>query len=205
MSFDPSEDPLSVLDEARRGNRQAIDHLLQTYIPYLKMLARLQFNSRLQSRLDASDLVQETVLAAQRDLPRFRGETEKELLSWLRVILANKAAASVRYHSRRCRDVDLEKSFQRDLDGSAMLIGEALVSPDSSPSQRTRRRERSVLLSQALSELSEEHREALILREFEGLTFAEVAQRMNRSVSSVKNLWVRGLMKMRKLMARYEL
>ncbi len=105
--------------------------------------------------------VQETVLAAQRDLPQFRGETEREFVSWLRVILANNAAAAVRYHTRHRSDLGMEKEFQQGLDGSAMLIGGALVSPDSSPSQRTRRRERAVLLSQAVVQLSEDQRRGI--------------------------------------------
>jgi RNA polymerase sigma-70 factor (ECF subfamily) len=205
MSFIPSEDPLTVLDQARRGDREAVGRLLQTYIPYLKLLARLELNPRLQSRLDASDIVQETVLAAQRDLPHFRGETEKELVGWLRIILANTAAAAVRHHTRQRRDVGLEKQFQQGLDGSAVRIGDAMAGRDSSPSQRSHRRERSVLLSQALAQLPDDYREVLILRELEGLTFSEVARRMERSDSSVKNIWVRGMMKMRTLMGRYEL
>jgi RNA polymerase sigma-70 factor (ECF subfamily) len=205
MSFIPSENPLTVLARARSGDREATGQLLQTYIPYLKLLARLEFNRRLQSRLDASDIVQETVLAAQRDLRQFRGETEKELVAWLRIILANTAAAAVRYHTRQRRDVGLEKELQQRLDGSALMLGEAITGRESSPSQYSHRRERAVLLSQALAQLPDQYREVIILREFEGLSLSEVAMRMERSVNSVKNLWVRGVMKMRSLMDRYEL
>ena len=80
-----------------------------------------------------------------------------------------------------------------------------MVSPDSTPSQKTRRRERAVLLSEALAQLPEDYREVLILREFEGMSLAQVSEQMGRSVNSVKNLWVRGVMKMRRLMNKYDL
>ena len=88
-------DPYALLADAREGNQEALGRLLEMYRPYLKLLSRLEFNRRMQSRLDSSDLIQETALQAQRDINDFRGNTEKEFTSWLRRIMANVAAAPV--------------------------------------------------------------------------------------------------------------
>jgi DNA-directed RNA polymerase specialized sigma24 family protein len=65
---------------------------LERFRSYLRLLARLHLNPRLQARLDASDVVQQTLLQACRALPHFRGRTEAELTAWLRQILAHTLA-----------------------------------------------------------------------------------------------------------------
>ena len=74
----------------------------------------------------------------------------------------------------------------RSLDGGFGLV-------QSTPSQQAARREQAVLLAEALARLPEDYREVIILRHLEGLTFPEVAERMGRTVDSVKKLWARGL------------
>ena len=75
-----------------------------------------------------------------------------------------------------------------------------LVAPLSSPSQQAIRRERSVLLAEALGQLPADWRELLILRHLEGLTFPEVARRMGRTVDSVKKQWPRALAGLRRVL-----
>ncbi len=62
------------------------------YCNYLTILASTQLDKRLQRRLSPSDLVQDTLLAAQRDFPDFRGQCERELLGWLRQILIKQSS-----------------------------------------------------------------------------------------------------------------
>jgi RNA polymerase sigma-70 factor (ECF subfamily) len=72
--------------------------------------------------------------------------------------------------------------------------------PQSSPSQRAARREEAIVLANALEQLPEEYREVVVLRQLEELSFPQVAQRMERSVDSVKKLWVRALANLRRLL-----
>ena len=69
---------------------------------------------------------------------------------------------------------------------------------NSSPSNQASRREQAVLLADALGQLPSDYREVIILSHLEGLSFPEVAQRMGRSVNSVKNLWARALARLRR-------
>jgi RNA polymerase sigma-70 factor, ECF subfamily len=82
-------DPEALLRDVRGGNAQAVARLLEHYRPYLEMLARLRTSRRLQGKYDESDLVQETLLHVQRDLPKFVGTSEAELTVWLRSIMAS--------------------------------------------------------------------------------------------------------------------
>jgi RNA polymerase sigma-70 factor (ECF subfamily) len=186
---------------AKQGDSPALGRLLESYRAYLTVLARVQIGRRLQGKVDASDVAQEAFLGAYRDFPQFRGSTEKELLGWLRGILASLLANLVRhYQGTKRRDVRLERQLGLELDQSSQALDRSLVAEESSPSQQVMRREQSVVLAEALAGLPEEWRELLILRHLEGLTFPEVAQRLGKTLDSVKKQWVRALAALRHLM-----
>lgn len=194
-------DPEQLLRLARAGDTMALGQLLELFRSYLGLLARVQIGRRLQGKVDPADLVQETFLEAYRNFPKFRGTTEAELTSWLRQILAARLAGLVRrYLGTRRRDIHLERELASELDNSSRAMHQALIAPGSSPSQQAARREQAVLLAEALGRLPEEHCEVLVLRHLEHLTFATVAERMGRSVDSVKRLWPRALESLRRTM-----
>jgi RNA polymerase sigma-70 factor (ECF subfamily) len=192
-------DPEQLLCLARDGSSPALGQLLELYRHYLTLLARLQISRRLQGKADPDDVVQETFLKAARDFALFQGTTEKEWLGWLRQVLAWKVAHLVRHYlGTQSRDARLERELEADVDQSSRLLGVVLAAPGSTPSQRAARREQAVLLADALDRLPERYREVLILRHLEGLSVAEVAQRLGRTVDSVKNLWTRALTRLRR-------
>jgi RNA polymerase sigma-70 factor (ECF subfamily) len=198
-------DPVELLQAAQAGNREALGGLLELYRNYLRLLARLQLGRRLRGKADPSDLAQEAFLAAQRTFAQFRGTTERELVDWLRQILASKLVDLARRYLRAGRrDVCLERQLADDLDGSSRALGAARPAPHSSPSERAARRERAVLLADAVKSLPADYGEVIILRHLEGLPLATVAARMGRSVDSVKKLWVRGIARLRETLAAQE-
>jgi RNA polymerase sigma-70 factor (ECF subfamily) len=192
-------DPEQLLGLARTGDGTARGRLLAAYGDYLALLARLQIGRRLQGKVDAADLVQETFLEAHRSFGMFRGTREAELVAWLRQILASKFLDLMRrYLGTRRRDVRLERELAEELDQSSRLLDRALVARQSSPSQQALRREQAVLLAGALARLPEDYREVLILHHLEGLSFPEVRRRLNRTLDSVEKLWARGLARLRR-------
>jgi len=194
-------DPGQLLDQARGGDVTTLGRLLELHRTYMVVLARIQIGRRLQGKVDASDVVQEAFLGAYRDFPQFRGTTDKEFRGWLRQILASLLANLVRrYHGTRGRDIRLERQLALELEQSSQALDRGLVAAQSSPSQQAIRREEAVLLAEALGRLPEELRELLILRHLEGLSFPEVARRMERTVDSVKKQWPRALASLRRLM-----
>jgi RNA polymerase sigma-70 factor (ECF subfamily) len=137
--------------------------------------------------------VQETFLEAHRAFDHFQGTTEAELLSWLRRILASRLTALVRrFYEAERRNVRLERTIEEHLDRSSS-IATSLASPESSAATRAVRREQAVVLADALERLPTHYRRVILLRHFEELSFPDIARRMQRSLDSVKNLWVRAL------------
>lgn len=191
----------TLLDQARAGDDQALGDLLESHRGYLMVLARVQIGRRLQGKVDAADVVQDSFLGAYRDFAQFRGTSEKEFLGWLRQILASVLANLVRhYQGAQRRDVRLERQLTVELDQSSHALDRGLVAEQSSPSQQAVRREQSVLLAEALARLPDEWRDLLILRHLEGLTFPQVAQRLGRTLDSVKKQWPRALASLRRVM-----
>ena len=191
--------PLDLLDRARGGDADALGRLLSAYRSYLALLARMQIDGRLQAKLDASDVVQEACLEAFRDFPTFRGSTEAELLAWLRQVLVRNMSNQIRHYAgTQARDIGMERSLAADVDSSAQALERNLAASQSSPSQAASRREQAALLAEALERLAVDHREVIVLRNLQNLTFPEVATRMNRSVDAVEKLWTRALIQLRR-------
>jgi RNA polymerase sigma-70 factor (ECF subfamily) len=190
-----------LLDVARAGDRPALGLLIVRFRSYLVLLARLRIGRNLQGKLDPEDLLQEVSLQAQKNIGRFVGTTEAEFLAWLRAILAAIVCNHIRrYFGTRRRDPRREQQMVVELDETSRALDRNLIAQLTSPSQHAARREQAVLLADALETLPEAHREVLILRHLEGLTFPEVARRLARSEDSVKNLWARGLARLRQSM-----
>lgn len=197
--MDPATD-VGQLITAARENGDVLGRLLERYRTYLTLLARVQIGRRLRGKADPADLVQDAFLEAHRYFDRFQGRTEPVLLAWLRQILASQTARLVRrYGGTQARDVELERTVERELDSSSDLLDRGLVDRGESPSGAAAMREQAVLLADALDRLPPDYREVIILRQLEGLAFDEVAGRMGRSVDAVQKLWVRGLDQLRRL------
>jgi RNA polymerase sigma-70 factor, ECF subfamily len=199
--MDTATTPDELLHQARCGDTEQLGRLLELYRRYLHLLARMEIGRNLQAKLDASDLVQDTLLEAHRNFPKFQGLSETQFICWLRQIMAaNLANLLRRYLGTQGRNVQLERELAIRLDQSSRLLDRGLVDQASSPSHQAARREQAVLLADALEKLPEDYREVLVLRHLQGLTFPEVSERMGRSLDSVQKLWVRGLAQLRQVM-----
>lgn len=197
----PDDHPDVLLARLRQGDGSALGPLLEIYRNYLSLFARVQIGDRMRAKVDVEDLVQETFMEAHRGIVAFRGATVGEFLAWLRRIVVAVLANQIRrYYGTKRRDVRLEQSLAAAADASWCKIDGGLVDPGTSPSQHASKREQGVLLADALAALPGDYREVIILRQLEDLPFPEVARRMGRTVDSVKNLWVRGLGRLRREM-----
>jgi len=164
---------------------------------YLHLLARLNQNPRLRSKLDASDLVQQTMLQAHQALGQFRGRGEPELRAWLRQILARNLAHAERDFSRDKRDVAKERSIEVSLDDSSVRIDNWLIAQESSPSQKVEREELMARLADALAELPDAQQEAVVLHYWQDWTVAAIAEHLGRSPAAVAGSLKRGLQQLR--------
>ena len=170
---------------------------LERYRAYLKMLAQIQLDPRLRGKLDASDVVQQTMLQAHQAWAQFRGQSDGELGAWLRQILARCLANALRDFGRAKRDVGMERSLEAGLEASSIRLEAWLKAEQSSPSQQAQHREDCLRLAEAMMQLPDAQREALILQHWQGWSLAEIGAHLDRTPAAVAGLIKRGLKQLR--------
>jgi len=141
---------------------------------------------------DARDVCQDTFLRAYRALPGFKGQAK--FSSWLYRIALNLCRDWI----RRQRRAPISQ-IPEDLD-PAELVTEA--GPAESIEDLVARRELTAIVEQAMQSLSEEQRTAIILKEYHGLTFQEIADMQGCPLSTVKTRLYQGLSMLRRQLER---
>jgi len=185
---------MSVAEDAVRrflaGNEEAFETIVRQSEKRIYNLA-LRF---LGNREDAQDVVQETFLSAYRSLPALRDP--KSFSTWLYRIALNHCRARWRSSPE---EVGLEESFAAG-DPSPELPGQA------EPAANARDPLETVdLIRKALMNLSAEHRMAIVLKEYMGLSLEELAAVMNCPLSTAKSRLYHGLREVQRDLKRLKL
>lgn len=196
----PDAVPEILLARARAGDAAALGQLLELYRNYLLLIARSMMGQALGLKLDASDLVQETFLKALRQFADFAGVDEPGFMAWLRRILVRTVTDQARYHRAGVRNQRREVALEDLLDRAGGAAQRALADSLPSPSSMAVRRERSVLLADALEKLPADYRTVFVLRNIEHVPFNEIAARLGRSPGAVRVLWTRAMQRLSALL-----
>lgn len=191
-----------LLERARSGDNAAREELFQRCRNYVQLLARTQIETWMRTKVDASDLVQQTLLEAHRGFQEFRGESEGEWLAWLRMILTHNTRDFVRrYRQTDKRAAHREVSLDAPVPGLSASFRQEPVDADAeTPSQLLCRQEQEIALANAIGQLSPDHQEVVVLRNLQRLPFDEVALRMNRSRPATQMLWMRAIKHLEELL-----
>ena len=171
---------------ARRGDAGAFHDLIDRHAGWLFRVAV----SMVGSREDAEDLMQEVFLAASRGIAKF--EERSSVKTWLRSILLNHV--SKLYRSRRVRrhwslDDERGEMVRSDLEAGAATPAAAIESK--------------VDVQSMLQALSEEHREVIVLREIDGLSYEEMAKLLGVPRGTVESRLHRARQQLKEKFAGY--
>lgn len=184
------------IDDARGGSREAIGRLIDSCRAYLLLVANEELEPALRVKVAASDLVQETLLAAQAEFGQFRGRSEGELKGWLRKVLLNDLAdLRRRYQQADKRAISREKPIMGDSRTSQAPV--QVATGDLTPHATSIANEEAAALERAMARLPEDYRQAVTLRNWERMSFSEIAERMQRTPEGARKLWSRAVERLR--------
>jgi RNA polymerase sigma-70 factor (subfamily 1) len=177
---DPSPEALDRVEElvasAQGGNIDSLNELFQRYHQTMVEMARRKLGPRLRLKEDPDDLAQTTFREAARDFQGYRYQGEGSLLRWLIQILQNKIRDKAEFYSAGKRDLSRERAMETKKGEEERTL--EFLSEDLSVTQVVQRDEQVGYLRDSLTELSAEHRQAITLVFFEGLTLREAGERM---------------------------
>jgi len=188
-----------LVDQAQSGDVEALNELFVRYHGTMIDVARRRLGARLRQKEEADDLAQTTFREATRDFSQYQYRGEGSLIRWLIQILQNKIRDKAEYYSAGKRDISRERSVDDGSDDSGLPTYDP-PSRDLSVTQKVERSEEFGILRDALVELSDDHRQAIHLVFFQGLTLRKAGEQMGgRTEDAVRMLLRRAERRLREL------
>jgi RNA polymerase sigma factor (sigma-70 family) len=184
------ESTAELLERIRRGDPTAQERLVSRYLPVLKRLAHGRLPARARDLSDTDDLVQVTLIRALDHVETFEIRREGAFLAYMRQILVNQIRDEIRRVARRPDRVDLGD----DVPGMGPSPLEEAIGTDTAARYEA-----------ALERLTEEQKEAVILRLELGFTYQEIAEALGHGSSNAARMMVtRALVRLSKVMGNPE-
>ena len=181
-----------LLRAARSGSKEAMGKLLGYCRRILIQAARRQMPQDLQAKSGASDLVQESLLEAQAEFDRFRGESLEQLVAWLKAILTHNFSNLYRdYRERSKRQISREVSLSGGDPAARADVN--LPAAIDTPSEFAMRREAESAYHLALTQLPAHYRSVIVMRHEGRHSFESIGLSLNCSAEAARNLWRRAL------------
>ena len=198
-------DDESVRAELREGGTSRLADHFAAQRDRLRRLINWRLDPRLKNRLDASDVLQEVYLDAQRRLPEFLERAGMPFALWLRLLTGRRLVELHRQHvGAAMRSAGQEVSLEGWAFASAPSLAAQLVGHLTSPSQAASRAETAARLTSALETMDAIDREILVLRHFDELSNNEVATLLGLQKAAASNRYVRALRRLREILAGTE-
>jgi RNA polymerase sigma-70 factor (ECF subfamily) len=191
-----------LIERADEGDASAANQLVVWHRDRLRRMVAVQLDPRLSARLDASDVVQDTLAEAAAKLPDYLRQRPLPFYPWLRQIAWERIQHLHAQHLRsKKRSVLRECEMALPMpDFSRIELARKLFSETAGPSTVIRCNERAVSVHKAIDQLRSNHRELLLLRYVEQLSMSEIAAVLKISVAAAKMRHVRALERLRELL-----
>jgi len=175
----------ALLFRARDGSDEALNGLFERYAPRLLSLIRLRLGRKLRSRVESRDVLNTVLLKAFERIDQLEASDGRSLMAWLASIAENEIRDQAEFHGRQRRDAARAVPLAP---GSEQLAARLR-----SQTSRLVLREQLERLERGLEQLDEPHREVILLRKFEELSFNEIGRRMDRKPDACRMLLVRAM------------
>lgn len=183
-------DDLELVGAFRKGDERAFEELVRRY---QRQVANVIYLT-LGSRTEVDDLTQEVFLRVYRSLSRV--EVKTSLFSWIYRIAVNIAIDELRRRK-------IKRTLSLDFFSESSLEREKSIEDPNEPSEKVLSEEKKQKVVEAIKKLTPAHRAALVLREYEGLSYREIAQTLDITEQAVKSRIFRSREELKKLLKDY--
>jgi len=190
------EDDVSLVTRFRNGDEEAFDELVRKHQQRAFHIAY----QIVRSYEDANEVAQDAFVKVYQHLAEFRGESA--FTTWLYQIVANLARNRVRYNQRRHKDDSVSLDLDEGEDGPPRL---QLADPSVTPDKLAAAAEHARVIQQAMGQLSEGHREVLVLRVVQDLSYEEIARVLECSLGTIKSRIARAREELQKILKKMEM
>lgn len=192
---------IDLVHRAQGGDREALERLIARYYERVRPIVRARVGPRLRTRLDSTDLLQETFVEAVRMFDRFEVRDESSLIRWLSRIAELRVREAVQKMKAAKRDPRREVPIAAGASSASPVVDPADASP--SPSENAVDREDAARFEHCLDRLRDEQREVILLRDFSGASWEDVAEAMGKpSAGAARMLHSRALAELASLYGR---
>lgn len=193
------EQTQELLADVGRGDDHAVNRLLERHRESLRQMVRFRMDRRLERRVDASDIVQDVMIEANRRLADYLADPKLPFHLWLRQLAKDRIIDLHRRHKvARRRSIDREQPLVAAYaDRSSIDLAGMLQDPELTPAAATIRRELQRRFFEALETLGEEDREVLLMRHQEHLSNSDVAAALGLSQPAAGMRYLRALRRLR--------
>jgi RNA polymerase sigma-70 factor (ECF subfamily) len=186
-------DDQHLVKAAQAGDRRAFQALYQRYERKVFSVAY----GFLRNQEDALDVLQEAFIKVHRYLPNFEGQSS--FYTWLYRIVANLCIDHLRRSGRK-RDVEFDDRLRHDGGNEASPnLGSLTALGD--PSAAVKNKEILAAVQDSLGKLSDKHRAVIVMRELQGLSYADMAKAMNCSKGTIMSRLFHARRNMQKLLS----
>ena len=189
LPLDPASG-LELLEKARRGEKAALNALLDRLRPWMKKLAS-QLTPQ-HGKLDSSDVVQNAQLLIVRNIQKLQGNGVGQFCTWVRTIVHNEAKTLAAKH--RPQEPLPEGSSAED----------RMAAQVDTPSDQVVQQERRVVVQRAIAQLSLEDQDVILLRDFEDLEYDVIAGVLGITAEAARQRHVRALKRLQDKLEQFE-
>lgn len=204
-SSNTSNDLFVKLDRLRAGDEGSWRILSNMFRQRLRELAQSRLPAEIASRVDASDVVQETLVEANQSIAAFQGRSLPELFAWMAAILNHNVTDAVREHLvAECRAVS-SQWHSETASKSANGWQATCVADQTSPSMAAAREEAQQQLLAAITDLPPRQRDAVRMRHLESRPLAEIAAHLGCTPQAAAAVIARGLRSLRDALPHLDL
>ncbi|MBI2806846.1 MAG: sigma-70 family RNA polymerase sigma factor [Planctomycetes bacterium] len=193
-----------LLDQVKAGDADAVDRLLARHREPIRRMIDLRLDPAIAQRLDASDVVQEVLLEANRRLKDYLKAPAMPFHLWLRHIAKDHVIdAHRRHHQAQKRGVNREQPMHRPgwSDRSSLDLAGQLLDQDLTPASAAIQEEMQCRLREAIAQLDDDDRDVILMRHYEMLANQEVAATLGLTEAAASMRYLRAVRKLRDLLA----